>query len=66
MTQYNQLFTTKRDRNGNRYTLIINHNARTFWRDYNPWDASEYIEIKKSDRDKLIRGAIQAGYEERK
>lgn len=58
-----QYFTTKRDCNGNRYTLIIDHAARTYKKDYNTaHNYGEYITITKTDRRKLAEQAESAGY----
>ena len=56
-------FTTKRDINGNRKTLIIDQDGRTYRRDYNTArDYSEYITITARDREKLIQQLDAAGY----
>lgn len=58
-----QKFTTKRDANGNRYTLEIDHDKKRFYPDYNTTcDYSEYITISKTDRQKLMDQAKTAGY----
>lgn len=58
-------FTTKRDRNGNRYTLRVDNASKTFHRDYNDsWNYSEYISIGKRDREKLIDQLITEGFRE--
>ena len=58
-----QKFTTKRDANGNRYTLEIDHDKKRFYPDYNTTcDYSEYITISKTDRQKLMDQAEAAGY----
>jgi len=58
-------FTTKRDRNGNRYTLRVDTNKKTFHRDYNDsWHYDEYITIGKRDREKLIDQLILNGFME--
>lgn len=57
-----QKFATKRDTYGNRYALTIDHEAKTYSRDYNPWRFDEYITIKKSDRTRMIAELSQAGY----
>lgn len=49
-----QKFTTKRDTNGNRYTLVIDTDNKTYARNYNPLNYSDYITIGKRDRQKLI------------
>ena len=56
-------FTTKRDRNGNRYTLLIDQEARTYKRSYNTsYDYSDYITITRKDRDKLTAELDEIGY----
>lgn len=58
-----QKFTTKRDANGNRYTLTIDHNKKRLYPDYNTTcDYSEYITISKTDRQKLMDQAEKEGY----
>lgn len=57
-------FTTKRDINGNRYTLLIDHNKRTFTRNYNPYCYSDYITITKKDRKNIITDLEKEGYTE--
>jgi protein tyrosine phosphatase len=57
-------FTTKRDYCGNRYTLIIDTEAKTVKRDYNPHSISDYVEIKHRDREALYNNAISNGFKE--
>lgn len=58
-----QKFTTKRDINGNRYTLIIDHVKKEYKPDYNSaYDYSDFITITRRDREKLIEQATAAGY----
>ena len=58
-----QKFTTKRDTNGNRYTLIVNHSKETYRADYNSsYSYSDYITISKTDRLKMIDQLIDNGY----
>lgn len=57
-------YATKRDINGNRYTLIVNTESKTFQRSYNPFDYSDYITIGKRDRNKLIDQLTSEGYTE--
>lgn len=57
-------YATKRDINGNRYTLIVNTENKTFQRSYNPFDYSDYITIGKRDRNKLIDQLTSEGYTE--
>ena len=56
-------FTTKRDINGNRKTLIVNTEAQTYRRDYNTSrDYSDYITITTKDRNKIMQQLDEAGY----
>ena len=55
-------YATKRDINGNRYTLIVNDRNKTFDRSYNPFDYSDYITISKRDRIKLVGQLLENGY----
>jgi len=55
-------FTTKRDANGNRYTLVIDTEAKTVQKDYNPYSIWDYIEITKKERNALYDNAIENGY----
>lgn len=58
-----QRFTTKRDENGNRKTLIVDHELRTFFLDYNTtYDYSDYITITTTDRRKMADALEEAGY----
>jgi len=41
-------FVTKRDNNGNRYTLEVNHTEKTYKKDYNIMFYDGFIEITKS------------------
>ena len=59
-----QRFVTKRDINGNRYTLIIDHTNKTFTRDYNIWHYDGFKTIGKRERKQLINDCIAAGYTE--
>lgn len=55
-------FKTKRDTNGNTYTLIIDTEKQTVKRDYNPFDKSDYVVIGKNDRERLYKNCIACGY----
>ena len=55
-------FKTKRDINGNVYTLIIDTEKKTVERNYNPFDKSDYIQIGKKDREMLYNDCIACGY----
>ena len=57
-------YTTKRDTNGNRYTLMVNHNRKEFMRSYNPYSIEGFITITKKDRNKLINQLLENGYTE--
>lgn len=58
-------FATKRDINGNRYTVVIDTVNKKIKRDYNPaWGYSDYITIGKRDREKLINQLLDHGYAE--
>lgn len=59
-----QRFITKRDTNGNRKTLIIDHVNATYKRDYNPFSPSDYIEITSKARRAIIDEIESAGYTE--
>lgn len=58
-------FKTKRDINGNTYTLTIDHTTKTFNRNYNLFDMSDFIQIGKRDRQRIIKELQTAGYTER-
>ena len=56
-------YTTKRDANGNRYTLVIDHDNKEYKPDYNAaYDYSDYITITRRDREKLIEACTAAEY----
>lgn len=57
-----QKFTTKRDRNGNRYTLTIDHTAKTYKNDYNPFYPQDFAEVTRKALRELRQEAIEAGY----
>jgi len=57
-------YTTKRDVNGNRYTLTVDDFHKTFERNYNPYSYTDYITITKRDRNKLIDQLLENGYTE--
>lgn len=60
-----QQFITKRDTNGNRYTLIIDHDNKTYKRDYNPYFLKGfYIEVTKKQRREIIQDLDENGYKE--
>lgn len=56
---------TKRDRNGNRYFLGIDTEAKTFSRERARWYSREDVaEISKRDRAALLEKLERAGYTE--
>lgn len=57
-----ELFKTKRDINGNTYTLEINHTEKTYRTNYNPFNYSDYITIGKRDRARMIKELKETGY----
>lgn len=58
-------FTTKRDINGNRYTLEIDTENKTYNRSYNTsFDYADFVEISKKDREKLIDSLENNGFVE--
>ena len=57
-------FSTKRDINGNRYTLVINTDTKTFSRSYNPFNYTDYITISKTDKHNLQVDLLNNGYQE--
>lgn len=59
-----QKFMSTRDINGNRKTLVIDHEKQTFKRDYNPFSTSDYIEIRQKDRRAIIESLQAVGYKE--
>lgn len=58
----NERFITKADRNGNRYTLEIDHTARTYRADYNPFGHYEGQKIGKRERRAKMQFCERAGY----
>lgn len=59
-----QKYATKRDINGNRYTLEINHTKKTFKKDYNILFYDGYTEITKRGRDQLVKDLEENNYTE--
>lgn len=57
-----EYFKTKRDINGNTYTLIIDHENKTYKTDYNPFNSSDYITIGKRERYRMIKNLHESGY----
>lgn len=57
-----ELFKTQRDINGNTYTLEIDHDARTYTTNYNPFNYSDYMTIGKRERNRLINELKESGY----
>ncbi len=59
-------YATKRDQNGNRYYLCVDHDRKEFATTPRHWYCREdFIEINKSDRRKIIEWLTAAGYTER-
>lgn len=58
-------YATKRDRNGNRYILIIDHDRRQYATTADRWYAKEdYLEVSKADRRRMLEAVQAAQYEE--
>ena len=58
-------FATKRDRNGNRYLLIIDTDNKKYARESYHWFCREdFAEISKSDRRRIIDKLMVEGFEE--
>ena len=58
-------FATKRDNNGNRYYLIVDHTNKEYTRQPAHWyDKADYIEVSKTDRRKLETLLDNNGYRE--
>ena len=57
-----ELFKTKRDINGNTYTLVIDHEDKTYKTSYNPFNYSDYITIGKRERYRMIKNLHDSGY----
>lgn len=58
-------FTTNRDTNGNRYTLIIDTEKKTFKADYNISTCYEdFVTISKADRKRMINDLEKNGFSE--
>lgn len=55
-------FTTKRDTNGNRKCLVIDTELKKAQRGYNFRYACDFIEIKKADRDRILKLLEIDGY----
>lgn len=57
-------FTTKRDRNGNRLCLAVDHSAKTYRREFNIWiHESDAVELSsRKQLDKLIGSLRANGY----
>ena len=59
ITQY----ATKRDRNGNRYFLILDHDAKTYTTSETGFfHADDYVEVSKEKRRQLLEEARAAHY----
>ena len=59
-----QKFVTNKDINGNRYTLEINHENKTYTRDYNKLFYDGYVELSKKALNEIESVIIKAGYKE--
>lgn len=58
-------YTTKRDINGNRKTLVVDHSDKTYKRDYNTaYNYADYITITSKDRNKIMQQLENNGYKE--
>lgn len=56
-------YTTKRDANGNRYTLIVDHEKRTFKKDFNSsWCYDDFVTVTKRDRNRIAEELESQGY----
>ena len=59
-----QKFTTKRDTNGHRYTITINHSEKTYKTAYDIRFYDGYIETTKKGLHEIESELIKAGYTE--
>lgn len=58
-------YATKRNASGNRYLLIVDHAHQVYAREAFHWFCKEdYIEISKSDRQRIISALEDSGYAE--
>ena len=58
-------FATKRDRNGNRYYLLIDTEKKIFSRQPHHWFSREdFTEVTKTDKRRLIETLEKGGYTE--
>ena len=58
-------FSTKRDRNGNRYYLGIDTDRKTYSRERGKWYSRDDVtEITRKDRRRMIETLTAAGYTE--
>lgn len=57
-----EYYITKRDINGNRYTLEIDHGAKTYKADYNPFGHYAGVLIGKRERHRKMEALERAGY----
>ena len=55
-------FKTKRDVNGNTYTLVIDTEKKTFCRGYNPFCKGDFVEITKKARNEIIKQLEAYGF----
>ena len=57
-------YRTKRDTNGNRYYLTVDHEKRTYKKEYNLYINDNDIEVTKRDRLKIADQLEANGYKE--
>lgn len=58
-------FSTKRDRNGNRYYLGIDTEKKIFSRERGKWyGRDDVVEVGKRDRRKMISELVESGFSE--
>lgn len=58
------LFSTKRDINGNRYYLAIDHERKEYTREPRYFHKEDFVEIGKRDRAKIIEALDKDGFKE--
>ncbi len=63
MTSNRLQFATKRDTNGNTYSLVIDLTSKEFSRN-NHWVDSDFIRITRAEMRKIIEQLNQANYKE--
>lgn len=55
-------FITKNDKNGNRYTLEIDHGRKTYKADYNPFGHYDGKTVTKRERKEMIAFCEKYGF----